>query len=170
MAEEERTYKSKTNKIKEPKMNELTIPTKISESQPKPTKAQLVDALFQQAKANYHEEEARKSKLREDLHTEGKKYAIEVLNKKPNPFAKAEVNINSHYSRVNIILTVEDPKVLKLCKKLKDSRHSYFDEAGVKKEIRESLKGPNPLLGSQHQQALKDLLDQIMGKGKTIEV
>jgi len=153
-------------------MNELTIPTKISESQPKPTKAQLVDALFQQAKANYQEEEARKRKLREDIEAESKQYAIEVLKKKKNPFANAEVNVNYRYNndQISIILTVQDPKVVKLCKKLKDSGNSYFNEAGVKKEIRESLKGPNPLLGSQHKQALKDLLDQIMGKGKTIEV
>lgn len=153
-------------------MNELTMPTKISESQPKPTKAQLVEALFQQAKANYQEEEDRKKKLREDIEAESKQYAIEVLKKKLNPFAKAKVIVNCNYAQnhVNIILTVEDPKVVKLCKKLKDSGYSHFDEAGVKKEIRESLKGPNPLLGSQHKQALKDLLDQIMGKGKTIEV
>tara|TARA_B110000196_G_C21136236_1_gene661255 strand:+ start:1493 stop:1954 length:462 start_codon:yes stop_codon:yes gene_type:complete len=153
-------------------MNELAIPTKISESQPKPTKAQLVDALFQQAKANYQEEEDRKKKLREDLDTEGKQYAIEVLKKKPNPFANAEVNVNYRYNndQISIILTVQDTKVDKLCKKLKDLGHSYFDGVGVKKEIRESLKGPNPLLGSQHKQALKDLLDQIMGKGKAIEV
>ena len=95
-----------------------------------------------------------------------------MLKKKPNPFAKAEVNVNYQYGEdhVSIILTVQDPKVDKLCKKLKNSGYSHFDEAGVKKEIRESLKGPNPLLGSQHKQALKDLLDQIMGKGKTIEV
>ena len=153
-------------------MNELTIPTKISESQPKPTKSQLVEALFQQAKANYQEEEARKKKLREDIEAESKQYAIEVLKKKKNPFANAEVNINYRYNndQISIILTVQDTKVDKLCKKLKDSGHSYFDDVGVKKEIRESLKGPNPLLGSQHKQALKDLLDQIMGKGKTIEV
>ena len=153
-------------------MNELTIPTKISESQPKPTKAQLVEALFQQAKANYQEEEDRKKKLREDLDTEGKQYAIEVLKKKKDPFANAEVNVNYRYNndQISIILTVQDTKVDKLCKKLKDSGHSYFDDVGVKKEIRESLKGPNPLLGSQHKQALKDLLDQIMGKGKAIEV
>ena len=83
-------------------MNELAIPTKISESQPKPTKAQLVDALFQQAKANYQEEEDRKKKLREDLDTEGKQYAIEVLKKKPNPFANAEVNVNYRYNNDQI--------------------------------------------------------------------
>jgi len=153
-------------------MNELTIPTKISESQPKPTKSQLVDALFQQAKANYQEEEARKRKLRKDIEAESKQYAIEVLKKKPNPFAKAEVNVNYQYGQdhVSIILKVQDTKVNKLCKKLKDSGYGHFDDVDVKKEIRESLNGPNPLLGSQHKQALKDLLDQIMGKGKTIEV
>mgnify|MGYP003644536175 FL=1 len=154
-------------------MNELTIPTKISESQPKPTKAQLVDALFQQAKANFNEEEARKSKLREDINAECKQYAIEALKKKPNPFANADAEVNFYYGNnsVNIILKVEDSKVVKLCKKLKDSgRHGYLDEAFLKKQIRESLKGPNPLLGSQHKQAIKNLLDQIMGKGKAIEV
>lgn len=153
-------------------MNTLTIPTKISSNLPKPTKTQLVEALLQQAKANYDEEQARRSELREDITTEGKRYAIEALKKKKNPFADAEVKINHRYAanQIDITLTVDDAKTVKICKKLNDVGRSYFNEHLVKREIRESLKGANPLLGGQHQQALKDLLDQIMGKGKAIEV
>ena len=156
--------------IKNKTMNKLIIPNQIEANKPKPTKAQLVEALLIQAKENWTQENVKRRALRDQITLEAKTYVEKVLREKKNIFSNSEININSRYDKSIVILfEVKDKKTTEFCEKHENARDIYFNEQAVKEKIQKSLRNPNPLLNKEYKNSIKDLLDQVMGNTKVIE-
>lgn len=149
---------------------EIIVPGKIQAVQPKPTKSQLIEALFEQAKKEHKELIERNNAKQEELRVLLKKEALkEFKSIKPNEMELDE-KIYGSDCEVELSIMLSSREITNLKTQMKKLRVYRFDEAEVKKKIREGLVPANPLLGNPDMVApLSQLLARIMGT-KTIEV
>ena len=146
----------------------LAIPKKIATHQPKPTKAQLVEALLVRAEAAHERlEEARRIK-REAIEAQVREEADKLLAAaKLNDF---DFTMNRWHKRCSFDLQIESPKITKLIEAADKFHYCRFDRDATKKKIAEQLKTPNPLLGDDDTaKALDQLLERIMNVNPAIE-
>lgn len=148
----------------------LIIPPKVSNTAPKPTKAQIVEALLKRAVSNHEEErkalEARREVVRKELKEEVLK---ELAKKKPTDFS---ISLCESWGGkdVEAEITMTNAKISALKDKLKSIRHVSFDEKEVKAKINESLKPTNPLLGDSNlAKSLDAMLAAIFNTTPVIE-
>lgn len=148
----------------------LILPVKVKSITPKPTKAQLVEALLAQALKDHDENEVLKNQKREELEEKIIKNAIAVLLKKKDPLQDAEGIFHSWNNTISLKINIKDPLSISMLKKLKELEPTRIYPQNVKAKILEGLKSTNVLLGDDYSPALKAMLDQIFIPTKTIEV
>ena len=138
----------------------LTIPNKIEKTAPKPTKAQLVEALVEKAKEKFNNrlEEAR-IKQEAILKNIEEEAIIALSNKMKRPTAYVD-----YKGEVSLRFEMNEPLFKKLGKQYKNVEcNNWFRESDVRKTIKDSLAAPNPLLGNPDVSvALENLLESIM--------
>lgn len=151
--------------------NEIIISTKIVANKPKPSKAQIVEALVETARAN-HEENYRQNEIRRNaLEDQAIKKAKELFKKKKiEEFSFETSHEYSCHQCVNVSISIDGSEVASLLEKRKDIKLMRFDRDKTKKQIVEAMKEKNPLLEGGHQKELNNLLDSIMGRQQAIEV
>jgi len=148
---------------------EIILPKKIKNHQPKPTKAQLVEALVQRAKQLNDEENKARHAKREEIQAQIDITAQSLLARvKPEDY---EVHPRPYNNNISLSVTIDmPPEINRLCKKLSQYNWVRFDEKETKKKILESLKNPNPLLGnSELAKALDQILEQVLKAPAAIE-
>lgn len=147
----------------------LTIPNKIQNTAPKPTKAQLVEALVEKAREKFHKREKEAEIKREAiLKNIGDKAIIALSNKIKRP----DVSV-CYRGEVSVCFKMDEPIFKKLGEQHKNVKsNGWFDEDGVRKTIKASLATPNPLINNPDVSvALDNLLESIMlPKTKAIDV
>lgn len=139
----------------------ITIPAKIQKHQPKPTKAQICEALLERARAAYKKVEDAKTTKREAIQQQINELAlVELRKKKPEDFV---LNQRTWHGTVEAEILISTPQIKKLMDSLSKYSWASFDEQGTKEKIREKMKTPNPLIGSEEaEKALDTLLKTIM--------
>lgn len=141
----------------------LTLPSKIQNSNPKPSKAQLIEALMLRAEKKHKEKEAIKEAKRDLLETEGIALVLE-LAKDITP-TENDVNFKNSFYRCNrddtpiVTLQVTSPQIKAIQKKIDNLRWHSFDRDGTKAMILQKLKAPNPLLNNE---SVEKSLDQLL--------
>ncbi len=141
----------------------VLIPAKIQNTAPKPTKAQIAEALLARARAAFLEEEAKKLERREQLIEQCRDLILEEFKKKKATPDDVNVMENWFHGDPNVQIKVTSPKIAAVRKKIFENDKSYFQEDEMKKKIREGLAAPNPLLGNEDAaKALDALLKTIM--------
>lgn len=151
----------------------LTIPTKIQNTAPKPTKSQLMEALLSRARAAHWNAEAIKNTKRDALEAEAEAIVrAGIKNVKPEDWS---IDLRTAWGErpAHVSANFKSAKVESIQAKIRKLRSSCFDENATKAKIREGLKAPNPLLGNDDiVKSLDQLLATIMGQPKieTIEV
>ena len=151
----------------------LTIPKKITETVPKPTKKQLIDALVEVARKEAEEENERNEKIRKEIEQKIKDIALGILERNPQGvFNASNPSLNVYWKTVYIELNLSGvPAAKKLFEKLANVGHKYFSEKETKAEIARKLAAPNPLIGNDSvKPALETLYHAIFNKPQTIEV
>ena len=142
----------------------VIIPSKIQNTAPKPTKAQLIEALLLRAKEAHRTAEAEKDLKRSALEEEGRKLVIEEFKKaKPTNEDISLYNQWRHDTPASVTVEVTSPKIKEVQRKLSKLHESSFDADSTKRRITEGLKAPNPLLGNTDMaKALDALLATLM--------
>lgn len=141
----------------------IIIPDKIQATQPKPTKAQLLEALLDRARVAHWEAEAEKEAQREKLEAEGVALVLQEF-KKAKPTAD-DVKFFREYGDfpAKVELRFTSSKIRSLQDKIRKLKRTGFNEEETKNLIREKLKAPNPLLGKEDTaKALDALLATIV--------
>lgn len=149
----------------------IIIPSKVASTQPKPTKAQIVEALVSRARENHKNEEVRKEKVRE--HIQEKAEALirgHIKNLREEDF---DVNHFLDWSRdreVRVTASFQLAGMAPLKSKWGKNQKSFFDEKAVKAKIVEKLKPSNPLMENDEVvKALDAMLANIFNTTLTIE-
>lgn len=154
---------------------QLIVPDKIKTHQPKPTKAQLVDALFQRAKENHAEHMATVNIRRREIMEEVKAICESILDGPTPPPLEIEENTlhrcsttnRQYYSGMHASVTLTDPRLTRLADEdYKLGRALYFDDRAALRKIRESLVPSNPLLDPSMKDALDKMLSAILPSSK----
>jgi hypothetical protein len=150
----------------------LAIPKKIATHQPKPTKAQLVDALVERAREAHRLNEDQKDIKRSALEQEGIRLVLEAF-KKAKP-TDEDVTLYSRWrcnDSASVTVEITSPSIRTIQTKLHKLYPCTFKEEETKRVIRDSLKTPNPLLGCDDDtaKALDQLLERIMNIKPAIE-
>lgn len=141
----------------------LTLPSKIQNSSPKPSKTQLIEALMLRAEKKHKEKEAIKEAKRDSLEAEGIALVLELV-KNITPTA-SDVSFTSNFYRCNrddtpiVTILVTSPQIKAIQKKINNLRWSSFDRDGTKAIILQKLKAPNPLLNNE---SVEKSLDQLL--------
>lgn len=144
----------------------LTIPNKIKQHVPKPTKAQIIEALVERARVQHNAKEETKRLKREQIEQRMIANAVAFYAKNP---AKMKAGV-AYDGDVTIKINVRDAKNETLNTQLRKLDFNSFYADDVKKQIREKLASANPLLGNAEvAKQLDQLLASIMGKPKAIE-
>lgn len=131
----------------------LIIPPKVSNTAPKPTKAQIVEALVERARIQFQEKqdaiESKRQVIKEQIEEEARKEFAKFV------FEVESVSIYENYNRPHIDFHLKDdlrnfstPKITALLNKLNQFQTSHFDEKATKILITGKLKQDNPLLGN----------------------
>lgn len=146
----------------------LSIPSKITEVQPKPTKAQIIEALVDRARTKHDEAQQiilSKRKVLEDAITAEAKSAFDKMVFEFDSVSIYETNHNPHvdFCTKQRLGYFTNAKLAPLLAKLAKLQTSHFDEVKTKKRIVEGMKTRNPLLGNEDAaKALDALLKTIM--------
>jgi hypothetical protein len=149
-------------------MSNLIISSKINKTLPKPTKAQLIEALLIKVKELHKKEEKNKIKLREGFEKQLLEAGLKELKKAD--VNKFQLCVNIYQESANIEFNLATAECKKLIRKIADNKAQHYYEDEAKKKIINSLKPHNPLLGnSQVEKSLEDLALQIFSNVKTIE-
>jgi hypothetical protein len=147
--------------------NTLIIPSKIKDTVPKPTKAQIIEALVERARAQHEAKEEAKRIKREAIEATMVANAIAFYAKHPT---KSKTAV-AYDGDVTIEINVRDAKNEALLAKSKNLGYNHFYADQAKKTITDKLKAANPLLGNDDvTKQLDQLLASIMGQPKAIEV
>ena len=146
----------------------LAIPKKIATHQPKPTKAQLIEALLIRAEAAHDRiEESRRIK-REAIEAQVKAEAEKTFH--AASMKDFDFDVNEWNQFCSFRLNVESPKIKQLIESMRRHNYRFFDRDATKKKIVESLATPNPLLKDDDTaKALDQLLERIMNVKPAIE-
>lgn len=148
------------------KTTTLSIPSKIKDHVPKPTKAQIVEALVERARVQHNAKEEKKRIKREQIEEKMIANAVAFFAKNPTKI-KALVQ---HDGDVQIEINVRDAKNEALNTQYRKLYYSCFYADDVKRQIREKLAAANPLLDNPDvAKQLDQLLASIMGKPAAIE-
>ena len=146
----------------------LAIPKKIATHQPKPTKAQLIDALVERARVKFDaEKDIQEQKLKEieDLIADE---GIALIRTGRAEAPSIHVYCNSTEIHIKV-----DSKEIKRLSKLHDKTDvlRWFCERSTREQIKKQLQIPNPLLGcdADTAKALDQLLERIMNVKPAIE-
>jgi hypothetical protein len=144
----------------------LILPDKIQKAQPKPTKSQLIEALFVKAKEKFNKEKEKANIKQEEIKEEIKEKAIIAI---PNRLKELEVEVN-YRGEVSIKFDMNDSLFNKLGQKYqKADSVGYFNEYKTRDKIKESLKTPNPLLDNPDVSiALENLLESIFNSKENL--
>jgi hypothetical protein len=146
----------------------LTIPNKITATQPKPTKAQLVEALISRARIAHDKVNEARGIKRDAIEAQVKAEAEKHF--RASSMKDFDFNINLWHGRCSFTLSVENPKLKKLTEAMRKHDYLHFDRDATKKKIVESLAAPNPLLGNPDTaKALDTLLHSIMNPAAKLE-
>ena len=146
--------------------NTLTIPAKIKDTVPKPTKTQIIDALVERAREQHEANEEAKRLKREKIEAKMIENAVKAYTRKPS-IAKIRVG---YAGDVEFEISKKDAKNEELEKQRWKFSYDHFQEWSVRKQIKEKLSTPNPLLGNKEvEKQLDQLIASIMGKPKAIE-
>lgn len=148
----------------------LTIPSPIATKVPKPSKAHLIEALVE------------RERLRIETHNNRLKEVVKILRDKADAIILAEarkINRNQwkpihqgRYGQAGLFVEIEviSPEASQLVLQANRTPWLHFDKAGVKREITERLKAPNPLLeDTTMNPSLDKLLESIYGRRPAIE-
>jgi len=149
----------------------VTIPTKIQNVAPKPTKAQIIEALMDRARKAHAQSEVLKEAKREKLEAEGVALVMEAF-KKTTPTEKDVTLVHSwNWDRpATVEVKIKSPAIRAIQKRIYDLKESSFYEDETKKKIQEGMKAPNPLLGNDAAEAALDqLLASIMKAPRVID-
>lgn len=147
----------------------LTIPNKIEKTLPKPTKAQLVEALVEKAKEKFKKRKEEAEIKQKAILKNIEEKAIEALSK---TMKRPNVSVY-HGGEVSLHFEMNEPLFNKLGQQYKNAGcNEWFNEREVRDTIKTSLSTPNPLLGNPDVSvALDNLLESIMSpKTKAIDV
>lgn len=147
----------------------LTIPNKIQNTAPKPTKAQLVEALVKKAREKFNKRQ-KEANIKQEaiLKNIGDKAIITLSNKMKRP----DVSV-CYRGEVSLHFEMDEPLFKKLGQQHKNVEcKGWFNEDAVRKTIKASLATPNPLINNPNVSiALDNLLESIMSpKTKAIDV
>jgi len=149
----------------------LIIPPKVSNTAPKPTKAQIVEALLERARKAHVEAEAVKDAKREKLEVEGVALVLEAF-KQVKPTTKSVTLVHPwNWDRpATVKVEIKTPAIRSIQKKIADLSSSRFDEDATKRKIKNSLTAANPLLGNDEvAKSLDAMLAAIFNTTPVIE-
>lgn len=157
---------------KQPITTTLSIPTKITATQPKPTRAQIIEALLDRARTAHEAKEEEKEKQREALIEQAT--AIELAAARKIVLTADMIDLNtgwrSDYESTVRLTIPSSAKVQALKAKILKLSSNHFDRDATKKLIVAGMKAPNPLLGNPDTaKALDALLRSIMNPTAKIE-
>jgi hypothetical protein len=147
----------------------LTLPSKIKNSTPKPSKSQLVEALMLRAMKNHKEKEEIKEKKRLQLEAEGVELVLGLVKDITPTLKDVTFGVSYHTSHKSPVVSigVTSPQIKAIQRKISDLSWSRFDSDATKKMILEKLKTPNPLLNNESvEKSLDQLLATIMNSSK----
>lgn len=146
----------------------ITLPAAIKVQQPKPTKTQITQALFERAKENHRQTRESAELRKKAISDEVLRICIEVIQGPTPPTLKVqehEIGYGSrHYQDRGITVTqkVNDPRITSLADEFCElTKNSYFDDREVMRKIREALVPTNPLLDNPD---MKDALDKMLSQ------
>jgi hypothetical protein len=149
---------------------EIIVPGKIQAVQPKPTKAQLIEALVEQARKEHADLRVINEGKIEELLVLLKKEALEVISKLNSDEMELDELPWGLDGEVSLFIKVTSKKIKEIKKQISKLRIGRFYPDEVKKTIKEKLTPSNPLLNNPDvNETLSQLLAKIMGT-KTIEV
>ena len=153
----------------------LIIPPKVSNTSPKPTKAQIIEALVERARIQFREKEdairSKRQAIEEQINKEARKEFAKIA------FEMESISIYENYRPPHIdfhlktgLSLFSTPKITALLNKLNQFQTSHFDEKATKALIAEKLKQNNPLLGNDEvAKSLDAMLAAIFNTTPTIE-
>jgi hypothetical protein len=149
---------------------EIIVPGKIQAVQPKPTKAQLIEALVEQARKEHADLLVINKGKIEELLVLLKKEALEIIsNLNLDEMELDELSWKSD-SEVSLFMNIRSKKIMEIKKQIAKLRIGRFYPCEVKDKIKEKLTPSNPLLNNPDvNETLSQLLAKIMGT-KTIEI
>ena len=143
----------------------LAIPTKIQNTAPKPTKAQLLDALVARARIKFDQDKEEQEKKCAVVIGQIKQTACKILGVKD--ISAADITVWGD-GRVRVSFNMDQPAVVKLGKLHERSEVlRYFNEHTVRDQIKKAMVPENPLLNNDDvAKSLDQLLATIMGRPK----
>ena len=143
----------------------LAIPSKIQNTAPKPTKAQLLDALVARARIKFDQDKEEQEKKCETIKGQIEATARKILGVKSGHNPDIHVWGNG---QVRVSFNMDQPAVVKLGKLHERSEVlRYFNEHTVRDQIKKAMVPENPLLNNDDvAKSLDQLLATIMGRPK----
>jgi hypothetical protein len=146
----------------------LIIPEKITHHVPKPTKAQLINALVARAREQHDEQQKQYTEVLRPLYDARNNAAYEALAKITTTKNLHKLNVSSSYCAghgVYVSGYIDSPELrdidAQLRVKLQKYRPQPFDEKSIRREITASMAhGTNPLDTSSTE--VKKALDEML--------
>lgn len=146
-------------------MNTLTIPSKIRNTAPKPTKSQLIDALVERARIQFDKDKEEQEKKLAVIIGQIQAAALKILGVKDN--TEADISVWGD-GQIRVSFEMGHASLVKLGKqheKIDVLRH--FNEWSVREKIKKAMVPENPLLNNDDvAKSLDHLLATIMGAPK----
>ena len=146
-------------------MNTLTIPSKILNTAPKPTKAQLIDALVERARIQFDQDKEEQEKKCEAIIGKIKAAALKILGVKAD--TEADISVWGD-GQIRVSFEMGHASLVKLGKQHEEiDVLRRFNDWGVREQIKKAMVPENPLLNNEDvAKSLDQLLATIMGRPK----
>lgn len=116
------------------------MPT-VQSIQPKPTKAEILEAMIARAKVKHDAENERRQKLRESLGNKITALAVKATkSRKPSVLIYTYQNAENNHCDVQF-RRVKTPELVPLLEEYNNASSLHWDEAQTRKSIRQALTG-----------------------------